>query len=415
MVADNINHTGAGPADEHRRAGVLAAEPRLVARLRPRHARTRTCPASWSSAPPRSSRAPSSGARASCPAPTRGRSSATSTNPIANLSDPSGDPRRAARQARRARPAQRAPQAATGRSTASSTPASRRSSWPSACSGRRRRPSTSRARAPRRNASTASATRRPTCSAGSACWPAGSSERGVRFVQLFDAPANNAWDHHSGLRENLPKRCAAVDRPIAGAAARPEGARAARRHARPLGRRVRPHADRRGDQRPRAPPLRLHHVAGRRRRPTAAIVHGATDEFGWHAVQDKVHVHDLHATILHLMGLDHERADLPLRRPRLPPHRRPRPRRPSDPRGLTVGVAQMVSRMHPARMHVDIRNSEENDCTDVDKRSIPRFNPRARRATCSRDQVEPGGLTRGRIGQCRIRFRQGFMPSRRTL
>jgi hypothetical protein len=37
-------------------------------------------------------------------------------------------------------------------------------------------------------------------------------ERGVRYVQLFDAPANNAWDHHSGLRENLPKRCAAVDR-----------------------------------------------------------------------------------------------------------------------------------------------------------------------------------------------------------
>src|SRR5204863_5351461 len=40
-------------------------------------------------------------------------------------------------------------------------------------------------------------------------------ERGVRFVQLFDAPANNAWDHHSGLRENLPRRCAAVDQPIA--------------------------------------------------------------------------------------------------------------------------------------------------------------------------------------------------------
>jgi hypothetical protein len=37
------------------------------------------------------------------------------------------------------------------------------------------------------------------------------------------------------------------------------------------------------------------------------VVHGATDEFGWHAVQDKVHVHDLHATILHLMGLDHEK------------------------------------------------------------------------------------------------------------
>jgi hypothetical protein len=37
------------------------------------------------------------------------------------------------------------------------------------------------------------------------------------------------------------------------------------------------------------------------------IVHGATDEFGWHSVENKVHVHDLHATILHLMGIDHEK------------------------------------------------------------------------------------------------------------
>jgi len=37
------------------------------------------------------------------------------------------------------------------------------------------------------------------------------------------------------------------------------------------------------------------------------MVHGATDEYGWHAVEDRVHVHDLHATILHLMGIDHER------------------------------------------------------------------------------------------------------------
>ena len=35
--------------------------------------------------------------------------------------------------------------------------------------------------------------------------------------------------------------------------------------------------------------------------------HGATDEFGFQAVEDKVHVHDLHATILHLMGFDHEK------------------------------------------------------------------------------------------------------------
>ena len=36
-------------------------------------------------------------------------------------------------------------------------------------------------------------------------------------------------------------------------------------------------------------------------------VHGASDDFGFTAVENKVHVHDLHATILHLMGLDHKR------------------------------------------------------------------------------------------------------------
>ena len=34
--------------------------------------------------------------------------------------------------------------------------------------------------------------------------------------------------------------------------------------------------------------------------------HGATDDYGFYAMQDKVHVHDLHATLLHLMGIDHE-------------------------------------------------------------------------------------------------------------
>ncbi|NBU07784.1 MAG: DUF1501 domain-containing protein, partial [Proteobacteria bacterium] len=36
-------------------------------------------------------------------------------------------------------------------------------------------------------------------------------------------------------------------------------------------------------------------------------VHGATDDHGYEAVDGKVHIHDLHATILHLLGLDHER------------------------------------------------------------------------------------------------------------
>ena len=39
----------------------------------------------------------------------------------------------------------------------------------------------------------------------------------------------------------------------------------------------------------------------------AGHVHGATDDFGYGAIDKRMHVHDLHATILHLMGLDHER------------------------------------------------------------------------------------------------------------
>ena len=35
--------------------------------------------------------------------------------------------------------------------------------------------------------------------------------------------------------------------------------------------------------------------------------YGATDDYGYYAVEDKVHIHDLHATLLYLLGLDHER------------------------------------------------------------------------------------------------------------
>jgi hypothetical protein len=131
-------------------------------------------------------------------------------------------------------------------------------------------------------------------------------ERGVRFVQLFDAPQNNAWDHHNGLRENLPKRCAAVDRPIA-ALLRDLKARGLLEDTLVLW----------GGEFGRTPTAegtdgREHHpfgfsmwLAGGGVR--GGMVHGATDEFGWHAQQDIVHVHDLHATILHLMGFDHTR------------------------------------------------------------------------------------------------------------
>ena len=132
-------------------------------------------------------------------------------------------------------------------------------------------------------------------------------ERGVRFVQLFDAPANNVWDQHGQLRENLPKRCLAVDQPIT-ALLTDLKARGLLDDTLVLW----------GGEFGRTPTAqggtngREHHpfgftmwMAGGGVR--GGMAHGATDEFGWHAVRDKVHVHDLHATILHLMGLDHER------------------------------------------------------------------------------------------------------------
>ncbi len=131
-------------------------------------------------------------------------------------------------------------------------------------------------------------------------------ERGVRYVQLFDAPVNNAWDHHSGLKGRLPHRCAAVDRPMA-ALISDLKARGLLEDTLVLW----------GGEFGRTPTAegtngREHHpfgftmwLAGGGIR--GGQVHGATDEYGWHATHDKVHVHDLHATILHLMGLDHTR------------------------------------------------------------------------------------------------------------
>jgi hypothetical protein len=131
-------------------------------------------------------------------------------------------------------------------------------------------------------------------------------ERGVRFVQLFDAPQNNAWDHHSNLRDTLPKRCAAVDQPIA-ALLKDLKARGLLEETLVLW----------GGEFGRTPTAegkdgREHHPFGFTMwlaggGVKGGMVHGATDEFGWHATENKVHVHDLHATILHLMGFDHER------------------------------------------------------------------------------------------------------------
>jgi hypothetical protein len=132
-------------------------------------------------------------------------------------------------------------------------------------------------------------------------------ERGVRFVQVYDtAKGNNSWDHHGGLKENLPKSCAAVDRPIAGLL-KDLKARGLLEDTLVVW----------GGEFGRTPTAegtdgREHHPFGFSMWLAGGgikggIVHGATDDFGWHATEGKVHVHDLHATILHLMGIDHTR------------------------------------------------------------------------------------------------------------
>jgi hypothetical protein len=133
-------------------------------------------------------------------------------------------------------------------------------------------------------------------------------EAGVRFVQVTygDATANPAWDQHS----NMPKHgehARNVDKPVAGLLADLKrrglledtlvwwGSEFGRT----------PYAEGNGTGRDHNPNGFTVWLAGGGVKPGLSF--GATDEFGHQAVADKVHMHDLHATILHLLGLDHER------------------------------------------------------------------------------------------------------------
>ncbi len=136
-------------------------------------------------------------------------------------------------------------------------------------------------------------------------------ERGVRCVQVYHTRTRQRsscqlWDQHGGLRTGLRENAAATDLPIAGLLRDLKG-RGLLRDTLVIW----------GGEFGRTPTAenadgREHHpfgftmwLAGGGVR--GGHVHGATDEYGWHAVLDKVHVHDLHATVLHLMGIDHER------------------------------------------------------------------------------------------------------------
>ena len=127
------------------------------------------------------------------------------------------------------------------------------------------------------------------------------AERGVRFIQLY----HRAWDHHGNLDPAMPSRRGGRRPGQRRPGQRPQAARPARRHPDHLGRRVRPHADGPGE-RPRSPHPQLLALDGRRRHQ-GGLTYGATDELGYRAVEDVVHVRDLHATLLYLCGIDHRR------------------------------------------------------------------------------------------------------------
>ena len=131
-------------------------------------------------------------------------------------------------------------------------------------------------------------------------------ERGVRFMQIYD----DGWDAHSKLKENHSTRCAAVDQPIAALLddlkqrglldetlvvwgtefGRTPGAE-------------------KSDGRDHHPYGFSVWMAGGGIK--GGIAHGATDELGFHAVEHRHYVTDLHATVLHQLGLDSHRLEIP--------------------------------------------------------------------------------------------------------
>ena len=133
------------------------------------------------------------------------------------------------------------------------------------------------------------------------------SEAGVRFVQLY----HQGWDQHDSLAQQMPLQAEDVDRPTAalikdlkqrglldetlviwggefGRTNYCQGKLSATNYGR--------------DHHPRSYSI---FMAGGGVKP--GMVYGETDEFGYNIVKDPVHVNDFHATILHLMGLDHEK------------------------------------------------------------------------------------------------------------
>jgi hypothetical protein len=135
-------------------------------------------------------------------------------------------------------------------------------------------------------------------------------ERGVRIVQVYMncASLDVPWDHHSDLTASLRQNCAETDKPAA-ALLKDLKQRGMLESTLLVW----------GGEFGRLPLSQGHDNPGRDHGATGftvwlagggvkgGSVYGATDEFGYHAAENRVSVHDFHATLLHLLGLDHEK------------------------------------------------------------------------------------------------------------
>jgi hypothetical protein len=128
-------------------------------------------------------------------------------------------------------------------------------------------------------------------------------EHGVRFVQLYSGTGSK-WDAHSKIEQNHSGLCRAVDKPIAGLL-KDLKARGLLESTLVVwgGEFGRTPMSEKGDGRDHNPTGFTMWMAGAGVKGGQVI--GETDELGLHAVKDRLHVHDIHATILWLMGLDH--------------------------------------------------------------------------------------------------------------
>jgi hypothetical protein len=131
------------------------------------------------------------------------------------------------------------------------------------------------------------------------------AERGVRFIQVTHSDAFVQWDQHSDLKKGHDKNALEVDRPIAGLLTDLKqrgllddtlvlwGGE--------FGRTPTAQGTNGRDHNPEG--FTMWMAGGGVK---SSFRYGATDEYGYYAVEDKMHVHDLHATLLHLLGLDHK-------------------------------------------------------------------------------------------------------------